>query len=128
MSDRISLSTDKCECGLEYHTLEEIEGRAEDILGTPAAAGATVSVHPNVFHLVLEPLPVREWRVVQEQPDRVRVSLVGSTDGIDLTALEAALISALEKADVLRPRVDIERVAEADRTAVGKARLITRLA
>lgn len=31
-----------------------------------------ISVHPNVFHRVLEPLPARQWQVVQEATRRRR--------------------------------------------------------
>jgi phenylacetate-CoA ligase len=125
MSDRVSLSTEPCGCGLAYDLLETIEGRAEDILEMPAAAGGTVTIHPNLFHLVLEPLPIREWRIVQ-QANGVRVSLAGASN-VDKQAVEGKLGRALEEAGALSPRVEIEELSEVGRTAVGKAPLIKRL-
>jgi phenylacetate-coenzyme A ligase PaaK-like adenylate-forming protein len=74
MSDCVSFSTERCECGLPFGLLSAIEGRAEDSLVFSSQAGGDVVIHPNVFHRLLEPLPLKEYQVVQEA-DRLRILL-----------------------------------------------------
>lgn len=71
MSDRVAASRETCADGLPYSLIEGIEGREEEVL---TLAGATV--HPNVFHPVLEALPVAGWQVIDEGV-RLRVFLRG---------------------------------------------------
>ena len=72
MSDYVTLSAERCDCGLPFGLLSGIEGRAEDSLVLHAKTGADVQIHPNVFHRLLEPLHVTEWQVIQEV-DELRI-------------------------------------------------------
>ena len=54
MTDRVTLATEPCPDGLPFRLLASIEGRTDDILTLPAAAGGTIRVHPVVFHHVLD--------------------------------------------------------------------------
>ena len=126
MSDRVSLATDSCSCSLPFALLSSIEGRAEDILQLPARGGSTISVHPNVFHRVLEPAPVREWQVIQE-PDRIRVLLVGPRVPLSPADVARDIERALRGADVDPPRIDVEIADAITRTALGKAPLVRAL-
>lgn len=76
LSDRVRLGGRGCPCGRSFTLLEEVEGRAEDILRLPGADGV-VMVHPNVFHEVLEDAPVMGWQVVQRE-EGVDVLLAGA--------------------------------------------------
>lgn len=123
MSDRVARSTEHCDCGLPFGLLSEIEGRAEDILQLPSRAGGTISVHPNVFHRVLEPLPVREWQVVQETGG-LRVLVVEPRHDLALDDVRRSIESSLRAAGIEPPTIAIERAASVTRTPLGKAPLV----
>jgi len=126
MSDRIALATERCDCGLPFGTIAGVEGRMEDVLTMPASKGGSVTIHPNVFHRVLEGAPVRAWQVIQEAT-RLRVLVVAPQGTFDERLLTASIVDALAAQGATPPKVDIERVEEIPRTALGKAPLIRRL-
>jgi phenylacetate-CoA ligase len=122
MSDRVMLSPEPCSCGLPFAVLGGIEGRAEDILHLPTASGELVSIHPNVFHELLEKLPVQAWQVLEE-PERIRVLLARLSQPMDLDRVQLDVARALEQRGVLR-RVSVEPVDAVTKTAMGKAPLV----
>ena len=123
MSDRIVRSTERCDCGLPFGILSDIEGRAEDILQLPTPTGGTISVHPNVFHRVLEPLPAREWQVVQV-PNGLRVLVVEPRASVVLDEVRRSIESSLRAAGVEPQVIIVERAASVTRTSLGKAPLV----
>lgn len=123
MSDRVSRSTDVCDCGLPFRLLENIEGRAEDILQLPATSGGSISVHPNVFHRVMEPLAVREWQIVQEDK-RLRVVLVEPRSDVVPDDVRRAVEQSLRSAGVAPPPLAVELASSVTRTPLGKAPLV----
>lgn len=122
MSDRIMLSTEACTCGLPFAVLGGIEGRSEDVLKLPSVSGELVSIHPNVFHEVLEGLPVQAWQVVEE-PESIRVLLARPLGPIDTDRLALELARALKRRGVTHS-VAVERVETVTRTPMGKAPLV----
>jgi phenylacetate-CoA ligase len=123
ISDRVAMSNERCDCGMGFALLRGIEGRAEDILELPARSGGTVRIHPNVFHEVLERLPVQAWQVVEE-PDGIRVLLARPEGSVDLSGVSSAVERALEQQGVLGRSVRVVQVEAVPRTALGKAPLI----
>lgn len=65
-----------------------------------------VSVHPNVFHNVLDEVALAGWQVIQE-PSGLRVLLVGLAPSVSAEALHAGLVSALMSAGVVRTRASV---------------------
>jgi phenylacetate-CoA ligase len=126
MSDRVARSAQTCECGLPFPLLATIEGRAEDILQLPALLGGNVSVHPNVFHRVLEPLPAREWQVVQER-ERLRVIVVDPRSDVVLDNVRRDVEASLRQAGVVATPINVELAESVTRTALGKAPLVRAL-
>ena len=121
MSDRVAASPDApCLDGLPYASLAGIEGREEEVLTLGGA-----SVHPNVFHGVLETLPVAGWQVVEEE-GRLRVLLAGTTEPIDESAVRTRLGAALERVGAHGIPARIEFVDVIPRTPLGKAPLVRR--
>ena len=121
MSDTISLSNLRCECGRELGLVDQVEGRREEVIVLPQPAGTTVSIHPNVFHHILEPLPVKQWQIEQTE---ARLSCASSRAG----AVVPGTIAAASRA-----RFRSRRPARADRvqfvdavakTPLGKSPLI----
>ncbi len=125
MSDRVARATASCDCGLPFEVLSTIEGRAEDVIELPGKNGP-VSIHPNVFHRMLEPLPVREWQVIQEA-ERLHVLLGAPRTPIALDDLTNAIRHALEAAGAEPPAIVVDVVPAVTRTALGKAPLVKAL-
>jgi len=126
MSDTIRLSDARCDCGRALGMVEVVEGRAEDVLILPGARGTTVSVHPNVFHHVLEPLPVKQWQV-EQTPLGLVLRLVRGDATLARERIVADLAHALTAAGAVPPSIDVELVDAVARTPLGKAPLIKAL-
>lgn len=123
MSDRVARTKERCECGLPFPLLSSIEGRAEDILQLPAPEGGSISVHPNVFHRVLEPLPARAWQVVQE-PERLHVLIVDPRSDVVLDEVRIDVAASIRAAGAVPPPILVERADAITKTALGKAPLV----
>jgi phenylacetate-CoA ligase len=123
MSDRVMLSPERCGCGLPFALVGGIEGRAEDVLQLRGRDGGSVYIHPNVFHELLESLPVRAWQVVQEH-DAIRLLLQQPGAEINIDHLRAEVVGALEQQKAIPPPVRVERVEALTKSATGKALLI----
>jgi phenylacetate-coenzyme A ligase PaaK-like adenylate-forming protein len=74
VTDLVTLTAEPCECGRTTRRITAIEGRSDDILELPAAAGGTVRVHP--IHL-RSPLAA--------MADVAQYQIVEAADGLDVT-------------------------------------------
>jgi putative adenylate-forming enzyme len=108
-----------CECGRAFRMVESIEGRAEEVLEI-----GTVSVHPNLFHEVLETVPASGWQVVQE-PSGLKVNLAGLRDASLCETLRAQLSDMLSRQGAKLPEIRVLSVEALERGATGKAPLVT---
>ncbi len=120
MSDRVQAVTGECPDGLPFALIGGIDGRKEDVLTL-----AGVTVHPNIFHEVLERLEVAGWQVIDEG-DRLLVLLAHPAPGIDLSTIRDRIVSALAAIGVRGVDVEMRGVDTIPRTALGKAPLIRR--
>jgi phenylacetate-coenzyme A ligase PaaK-like adenylate-forming protein len=126
MSDTISLLPSRCDCGRELGLIASIEGRTEDVLTLPAAGATTVSIHPNLFHQVLEPLPVKQWQL--EQTDHALVvRIVPGEAPVVAERIVSALADALAEGGALPVPIDVRWVDAVVKTPLGKAPLIKAL-
>ena len=126
MSDCVSLSTERCGCGLPFALVATVEGRTEDSLVLHTASGSEVVIHPNVFHRLLEPLHVREWQVIQTAHD-LRILLGRPAEPVEAERLAALVTRDLRDAGAEPPPVHVELVDAVTRTKLGKAPLIKAL-
>lgn len=118
MTDRIEVAAKPCPCGLPFRLIARIEGRTDDVLTLPARGTGTVSVHPVVFHQVLDLVDAAGWQVRQEDAGlRVLVAAPGS--GFDAASTERALRDALSQAGVAPDRT--VEVAVVDTIRAGPA-------
>ncbi|PVZ60859.1 phenylacetate--CoA ligase family protein [Arthrobacter sp. H-02-3] len=122
MSDRVGLGGRGCPCGRSFALLQTVEGRVEDVLLLPGRQGP-VSVHPNVFHNVLDKAAVAGWQVIQE-PSALRVLLVGLARDHSVERVHAELVAALTSSGVVGTQLDVQVVESVERTALGKAPLV----
>ena len=123
LSDRLRLAAEPCRCGRPFALVDSIEGRTEDVLQLPAATGGAVTVHPLVFHRVMDTAPASGWQIVQEA-DGLTVLLSGVRDGFADATLADALRQALIVQGVIAPPITVRRVPTIPQTAAGKAPLI----
>lgn len=126
MSDSVRLGGRGCPCGRAFTLLGDIEGRLEDILNLPGRQGP-VSIHPIVFHHVLDEAGSAGWQVIQEASG-LRVLLAGLAPGASIEGVRAAVIGALNAAGVVETRVDVQLADHLERTALGKAPFVRGLA
>ena len=119
LSDRVAAAVGSCVDGLPFGLLVGVEGREEEILELQGR-----SVHPNVFHPVLERLPGRGWQVIQRGGDLV--VLVAGAPELDVATIRASLEAALRQVGVIDVPIDVRLVDEIPRTALGKAPLVRR--
>jgi phenylacetate-coenzyme A ligase PaaK-like adenylate-forming protein len=119
MSDTVRLGSRGCPCGRSFTLMDDIEGRLEDILHLPGTKGAA-TVHPIVFHDVLDQAALAGWQVIQE-PGKLRVLLAGLAPGNSQEAIRARLNTALTEAGVVQTDLDVRIVDRLERTALGKA-------
>jgi len=120
LSDRVAATTDSCPDGLPFALIDGVEGREEEVLTLAGKA-----VHPNVFHALLEALPVAGWQVIDEA-GRLRVLLAQSDAPIDVEAVGSSVSAALARMGAHDVPVSVELVDAIPRTALGKAPLIRR--
>jgi phenylacetate-CoA ligase len=125
MSDSVKLGGRGCACGRSFTVMEDIEGRIEDVLDLPGRSGP-VSVHPNVFHHVLDQVATAGWQVLQEAHG-LRVLLAGVRPGNTTGGIGAAVADALTAAGVVGTPVDVTVVDRLERTPLGKAPFVRRL-
>jgi phenylacetate-CoA ligase len=124
MSDSILLAEQPyCPCGRTFALIDGIQGRAEDVLRLPAASGGEVAVQPIVFHRVMDTIPAAGWQVVQE-PGGLTVLLSGVREGFADGVLADALRRELSAQGVVTPELEVRRVPEVPKSAMGKAPLI----
>jgi putative adenylate-forming enzyme len=123
LGDSIRLAEGICACGRPFALVDGIQGRAEDTLIFVAADGQTKAIHPNVFHQVMDTVPLREWQIIQRD-DGLHVLASGLESGEPASALRDALRGALAAQLGAAPPVQVHLVDSVPRTANGKAPLI----
>jgi phenylacetate-CoA ligase len=125
IGDVVTIDPEPCRCGRTLVRLRAMEGRADDVLELPGAAGR-VAVHPTQFSALTSDAAVREFQVVQEgELLRLRVVLRDGVASEEASArLRGQVVERLRGLGVSAPRVEVERCAELERPASGKLKLV----
>jgi phenylacetate-CoA ligase len=124
LSDSLQLATDPCGCRSPFAQVAGIQGRTEEVLSFPASAGGEVSIHPLLFHHILDTMPASGWQVVQTA-DGLRVLLSGLDNGqVTHDDIENSLKEALTAQGVRLPPIQVQSVATIPKTVAGKAPLV----
>ncbi|MCL6417418.1 AMP-binding protein [Aestuariirhabdus sp. Z084] len=117
--DLARLSPGACPCGRGLPLLESIEGRTTDFL---MARDGTVLHALSLIYILRDLDAVREFRIVQESLDEIRLQLVTSSDYS--ATVEETIIEGVRQrlGDV---QVIIERLEELPRERSGKFRYVS---
>jgi phenylacetate-coenzyme A ligase PaaK-like adenylate-forming protein len=76
LDDLVTLAPDPCPCGRPLRLIAALEGRSDDVLHLPGAAGGTVTVHPHALRSPLARFAeIAQCRVVHDE-DGVHAELV----------------------------------------------------
>lgn len=123
ISDSVRLADTLYPADRPFRLINGIRGRMEDVLYLPIATGGSVAIHPNLFHQVMDTIPVSGWQVIQET-DGLTVLLSGLREAAGATSLVNKLGQALSKQGVMLPQINVQQVSAIPKTASGKAPLI----
>jgi phenylacetate-CoA ligase len=112
VSDMVAVAGERCPCGRPFRLLAGmIEGRNDDILYLPAAAGGTTAVHPLALRTALAGVPgLAEYKVVHDGGGlHVRAAL--RPDAVPeqtVRAVSDRLAEKLAAQGVAHPQVQVE--------------------
>ncbi len=124
ISDSIRLATKACSCGRPFLLIDSIQGRHEECLELPAKKkGATVSIHPLVFHNILDTQPITGWQLTVNKAT-LRLVVSGAQGSFNETTIKQRLVAALTEGGALAPSLEIRRVEALPRDASGKITFI----
>jgi phenylacetate-CoA ligase len=129
VSDMVAVAAERCGCGRPFRLLAGIEGRNDDILYFPTAAGGTTAVHPLALRSALAGIPgLAQYKVVHDTDGlHVRVALRPGADPAETVRLVSArLTDRLTTQGAARPAVQVELrdSLQDERDTAGKFKLV----
>lgn len=128
VTDLVTVTDDPCECGRTFRRITAIEGRSDDVLDLPAAAGGTIPLHPIHLRSALAAAPaVAQYQIV-ETTDGLDVTLAlvaGAPPDASAEAVAATLREKLAQQGVAPIPIRVRVVPEIEREAgAGKLKLV----
>jgi phenylacetate-CoA ligase len=127
VSDRVKISPEESSCDLAaYRTIQEVEGRREDILVMAGKGQNQVQLHPNVFNDLLDTIPNKGWQIIQQKDGSLRVLLVEGDQILAEKAVGDQLVRILAGRGVESPqiKVRVDKVMAIPKAKSGKSPLI----
>jgi phenylacetate-coenzyme A ligase PaaK-like adenylate-forming protein len=129
VSDMVAVAPEPCPCGRPFRLLRGIEGRNDDVLHLPAAAGGTVAVHPLALRGALAGIPgLAQYKVVHDHDGlHVRAALRPDAAGDRTVQLVTTrLTEKLAAQGVAGPavRVELRDSLQDERDTAGKFKLV----
>lgn len=129
VGDMIAFDESPCECGRTSKRMVSIEGRSDDVLELPGAAGGVVSVHPIHLRKPLGGLSTVAQYQVWQKGSALDVHVIpsGPQDEERLRSqVREALAAALRQAGVAELPTEVRLVEAIPRAGGGKLKLIER--
>ena len=123
ISDMVRLAKEPCPCNRPFRLIDGIQGRIEEVLRFPAAAGGEVAIDPIFFEPILGSIRASAWQLIQE-PDGLRVMFAGLPPAFDAEALALTLRRELATKGAIVRAIKVIPVESIPRSASGKAPLI----
>jgi len=123
ISDLVRLAGVPCSCGRPYALIDDVQGRAEDMLPFPAIQGGLITLHPIVLERIMENVPCRGWQIIQDE-NVLTVLLKEIQESFEDKKLAHTIHQELEGLGVIVPPIEVKRVSEIPRGATAKVPLI----
>lgn len=117
----VKAKDEKCSCGLEFPVLEEIIGRQTEFILTPKGKYITVQ---NVVRILKHFPEVEQFKVVQDQPNAIRVIYIPDSKAISVN--EAGIRKMFEEVFLEPLEITFESVQKLPKAKTGKFQLIER--
>jgi hypothetical protein len=127
LSDSVVTTDRRCPCGRTFRLIDGVQGRREDVIHLPSRDGGSVSIHPNVFHDVLDRVQAGEWQIIEDPPE-IRLLVARPGADFDGGAVLAWVARALAASGAEVPGLSWAEVEAIPRTGTGKAPLIRAVA
>jgi phenylacetate-CoA ligase len=122
ISDSVRFAEAAPGCGLPFQVIDQVQGRREDILTLSGLDGSSTTVHPNVFHDVMDAIPNRGWQIVQ-QATGLQV-LVVPLGPLEPDAVTRQVLAALLEHGAGPVEIEVRRADAIPKSASGKSPLI----
>lgn len=126
ISDSVKLEDTKCPCGLPFRIIGDIQGRKEETLYFPDIYGKMVKIEPNLFHKIMEIVPVAGWQVIQDTQNSLKILVCEPRVEYSEILLIEKLKTELSRENIF-PNVFVEYVNKLQQTELGKTILIKSL-
>lgn len=123
IEDSVRFSSEPCPCGRPFKLIDAIEGRIQEVLSFRRAGGGEVSIHPLIFHNILDMLPVSGWQVVQDT-DGLHILLANVHGSVDDSQIESSIKKTLASQEAVAPRIKVQHVDSIPQTIAGKTPLV----
>jgi len=123
ISDSVRLSPTPCSCGQPFVLIDSIQGRSEEYLKLKTKNAGTVSIHPIVFHKIMDTQPIDNWQLIKKE-DSLDIVVSGTRAGFSAAKIKSQLKDALAQRGAVVPTITIRKVASIKRGASGKINLI----
>ncbi|HWD47289.1 MAG TPA: phenylacetate--CoA ligase family protein [Actinomycetota bacterium] len=129
VSDMVAMAPEPCPCGRPFRLLRGIEGRNDDILHLPAAAGGTVAVHPLALRGALAGIPgLAQYKVVHDHDGlHVRAALRPGAASVDTAQVISTRLTgklAAQGVAGLAVQVELRDSLQDERDTAGKFKLV----
>lgn len=122
LTDSVRLGTEQTSCDLPFQLIQAVAGRTEDTLYMPSVGGSLMTVHPLLFHQVMDTLYSGEWQVIYDQRE-LKVLLKDASNDV-AQQVSTAIHTELANIGALSPPINVELVALIPKSTNGKSPLI----
>jgi phenylacetate-coenzyme A ligase PaaK-like adenylate-forming protein len=98
VSDQLTFGTARCACGRTLRVIQDLRGRADDILDLPGAAGSRVALHPIHVRGPLAALPEVVAYQITQRPRELDIQVMLATPDQSIATRLAERIAAVLRA------------------------------
>lgn len=123
IDDTLRFATAACPCGRTLRLIDDIRGRAAEVLWLPRPSGGRTSIDPSLFYRVLDAFPVGAWQVVHTDGG-LDVLVARPRDGFSDVSIMEVLARELRACGAEPPPIRVLRVARVPRGHTGKTLLV----
>ena len=119
----IIIEKKNCTCGSRWMAIEQIEGRADDVLVFDSVCHSEIKIFPDFFRraVITSDEAIRDYRIRQTGKDHLELFIL-SSDDLSYSRAEASIQNLLKNNEV--HSVTIERVQQPEHSIANKLRRI----